>query len=102
MTTLNIVEFSSIQAYWTEASAQIAKTPPVAIQEMTPSTTSQISTAFSGNTNIVRLSADVPVRLAFSISTAMATANATSLRLTADAPEYFGVEPGQRVAVILG
>lgn len=110
MTVLNIVEFQGIQSYPTNDTAQIAKAAVVTTQELTPSGSSQISSTFSANTQIVRLCADTTVGIAWSIVSALvlgvatgsiATANATSMRLIANQPEYFGVAPGQLLAVIL-
>lgn len=103
MAIFNIVEFGVIQAYPDNSSAQIPLTPPVATYELTPTGSSQmVATAVNVNTQMVRISTDTTCRIAFGIGTAAATANATSLRISADAVEYFGVNPGQRIAVILG
>lgn len=111
MTLLNIVEFKNIQAYPTNDTAQIVAANVVTTQELTPSGSSQTSVVFNANTQIVRLCADTTVGIAFSVVSAfvsggiatgsIATANATSLRMIANVPEYFGVTPGQLLAVIL-
>jgi hypothetical protein len=110
MTLLNIIELRSIQAYPTNDTAQIAAANIVTTQELTPNgSTSTVSAAF-GATQMVRLCADTTVGIAFSVVSALvagiatgslATANATSLRLVANIPEYLGVTPGQVLAVIL-
>lgn len=102
MTLLNIVEFREIQSYPTTDTAQIVKAAVVTTQEITPSGTSTTCVAFNGNTQIVRLCADTTCGIAWGVATAtIATAVATSMRLIADQPEYFGVQPGQLLAVIL-
>jgi hypothetical protein len=99
--TLSIIEIREILAYSTPASAQIAKMPPVRIQSLTISTASGTSLAFSANTNIVRLQSDANMAVAFgAIGSLTATAVSTSMPLTAGAPEYFGVTPGQVLAAI--
>jgi hypothetical protein len=103
MATLYIAEFGNIQAYPTTDSAQIAKAPTVATpMAMTlSSSASVISTAFSANTQIVRLYADTQCWVLFSaVGTSIATALATSIPIAAAQPEYFGVIPGQTVAAL--
>jgi hypothetical protein len=110
MTLLNIVEFRNIQAYPTNDTAQFILANLVTTQELTPSGTSTTSVTFNANTQIVRLCADTTVGIAFSVVSALvagiatgslATATATSMRLVANIPEYFGVTPGQVLAAIL-
>ncbi len=59
------------------------------------SATSQQSAPFWGH--YVRLFSDRPCRIAFGLNP---VADATSTPLAAEAPEFFSVTPGQRVAVI--
>lgn len=110
MTLLNIVEFRNIQAYPTYETAQIAAGNVVTTQEVTPTGSSTTCNPFAANTQMVRLCCDTTVGIAFSVVSAfvsgiatssIATANATSLRLVANVPEYFGVTPGQVLAHIL-
>ncbi len=102
MATLIIVEFGNIQAYPTTESAQIAKTPPVAIQAMALTSTSSTScAAFNGNTQIVRLQSDTNCYITFgALGTSVATAVATSMPLSAGQPEYFGVNGGAGTSVL--
>ncbi len=60
---------------------------------------SAASAAFGASTRLVRLHSDVNCRVAFGTSP---TASANSKRLVAGATEYFGVRPGDAVAVISG
>lgn len=107
MATLFIAEFGVIQAYPDTSSAQVVKTPPVALQSLALSSSASTScAAFNGNTQIVRLYADTQCWVTFSaiqastLGTTVATATATSIPLGAAAPEYFGVVPGQVVAAL--
>ena len=91
---LYIAEFGQIQAYPTQDTAQIAKTPQIAMQAVAMSSSAIASSAaFNANTQIVRLMADTNCWIAFSaVGTTIATANATSIPLVAYLPEYFGVD----------
>lgn len=100
MSLLNITEWRGIQAFWTPASAQVAMSL-VTTQSLSISATSTTCVAFNANTSIVRLQSDVNCAIAWGVGTAsIATAVATSMPLTANAPEYFGVVPGQLLAAI--
>lgn len=55
------------------------------------------SAAFGSNTRLVRLHTDAACRVAFGENP---TATANSMRLAANSTEFFGVIPGQKVAVI--
>jgi hypothetical protein len=68
--------------------------PSPATQAVTYTTSTQ-STAFGANTNLIRVIADADVYLEFGLSPA-ATAN--SVRVLANTVEYFGVNPGDKVA----
>lgn len=56
------------------------------------------SSAFSTSTKYVRLQCDT--RCAIRVSTAGTAATTSNKPLAADAPEYFGVQPGDKVSVI--
>ena len=100
MALLNIVEFKTIQAYWSTASAQIAMTPCVTTQSITISAANTVSVQFSANTNIIRLQCDTNCAVEFSqTATTIATATVTSMPLIAGQPEYFGVTPSFCLAV---
>ncbi|MBP9714802.1 MAG: hypothetical protein KBD60_14140, partial [Sterolibacterium sp.] len=55
------------------------------------------SAAFNGATRVVRLHTDAICSVAFG---ANPTATANTKRMAANSTEYFGVEPGHKVAVI--
>jgi hypothetical protein len=77
--------------------APILETPALAEQAVTIGAESAASSAFNAKTRIVRLCADAVCSVAFGASP---TASATTARLAKDVPEYFGVQPGHKVAVI--
>ena len=101
MATLSIVEFASSVIFPT-GSVPIALAPPVAMQTVTLSGSSQMCVAFNGNTNMVRVQTDTNCAIAFApIGTTIATTVfLTSLPLAAGNPEYFGVIPGTLLAAI--
>lgn len=55
------------------------------------------STAFGDNVRLVRVHTDAPCRVAFGVNP---TASASSKRMASGQTEYFGVRPGDKVAVI--
>lgn len=75
----------------------VASEPSVATQKITMSGTSAQSSAFNAATKFVRLHADAVCSVAFGSNP---TAAATSARMAANTTEYFGVNPGDKVAVI--
>ena len=99
MTILQITEYAASGLDVNGVPAQIAKEPALAYQEITTSGTSAASAAFNADTRLIRISADAAVRIRFG---ANPTALATDTRVIADATEYFGVIPGQKIAAIVG
>lgn len=69
----------------------LAEQTPVAI-----SGSAAVSAAFGTKTRFVRIHTDAICSVAFG---AAPTATVNSKRLAADQTEYFGVQPGQKVAV---
>lgn len=90
---LNIAQFDSMSPNHTFSG------PPTASENVTVSATSSQGSVFLPATRLVRLHAVVACRVAFGVNP---TASASSMRLAAGQTEYFGVTPGQRVAVISG
>lgn len=76
----------------------VANLPAATTQALTPTSTSGQSAAFGASTRFVRLHADVAVHVKVGSDP---TATTSDLRLAADATEYFGVTPGDKIAVIL-
>lgn len=78
--------------------AQIAAEPALVDQVVDFSGGVTASSAFSTSTRFVRLQCDT--RCAIRVSTAGTAAATTNKPLAADSPEYFGVQPGDKVSVI--
>lgn len=75
---------------------QIAKTPAVAEQTVAIGAEAK-SAAFNAQTRFIRLACDAIA--SFVISTAP-TATTSSARIPADAIEYYGVNPGDKISII--
>ena len=101
MATLYVTEYRKSVLFYTNTDVQVVQTPAVASQAFTFSTSTQ-SAAFSAQTNIVRIHTDATCAIAFgSNPTATAASGGTgSPRLVAGQTEYFGVNPGDKVAVL--
>lgn len=73
----------------------VAQEPAVTVQTVTYTTTTQ-STAFNNSTHFVRIVCDAKAHFEFGTNP---TATANDPYVPADAPEYFGVTPGQSIEV---
>lgn len=71
--------------------------PSLAVQRVAIGVGSVQSAPFNANTTFVAINVDVACSIAFG---ANPTATALLTRLPADGTQYFGVNPGDRVAVI--
>jgi hypothetical protein len=78
---------------------QAAWTPSVADQAITITGASAQSAAFQYNTALIRVHADVACHVVIGGTNPVATAS--SMRMLAGQTEYFLVQPGQLLAVIL-
>lgn len=98
MATLYITEFQTIGGI-ANFNAPIAAVPELANQTVSIGMTSAASSAFSGNTGIVRLHTDAICSIEFGTTP---TATATTARMAANQTEYFAVPVGGafKVAVI--
>lgn len=96
MATLYVAEFSNLAPAGSEF-AQIVGTPPLAEQTVTIGSGSLSSNAFASFTRMIRVHADSICSIAFGPSP---TATTTNMRLAANTTEYFGVNPGTKIAVI--
>lgn len=76
---------------------QAGQEPSIATQTVAIGAGSTQSAAFSANTKFVRIHTDAICSVKFG---ANPTAAATDARLAANQTEFFGVRPGQKVAVI--
>ena len=100
MAILYITEFELIplapngETLWLANMSQI-----VAQQTVTYTTTTPSATAFNSRTSFVRLYSDEKAHLNFG-STPIATVE--DAPIAADSPEYFGVNPGDKVAAYDG
>ena len=96
---LYITEFNS-QGYDLRGNlAPVAQLPAIAEQTVATGASSVQSAAFSPSTAIVRLHSDATCSVAFGVNP---TATTSSMRLYANSPEYFMLQPGQgyKLAVI--
>ncbi len=94
---LDITEYAELARDAMGAMIAAGKEPAVATTQVAIGAASAQSPAFSAATQFVRLHADAACRIEFGVNP---TAAATSRRMAAGQTEYFGVVPGQRVAVI--
>lgn len=79
---------------------QVARAPAVVEQTVAIGVSSAQSAAFNASTGLVRIHCDVVCNV--KVGGADPTATTSTLRLAAGQTEYFRVEPGAKVAVILG
>ena len=94
MATLYVSEFGDIAI----GRAQAMTLPPLASQTVAIGGTSAATTnAFGQNTRMIRVHTDAVCSIAVGPSP---TAVATAMRMAADTTEYFGVNPGDKIAVI--
>ena len=101
MATLYVTEFSDVLKGIGAGQnvGQIALAPgPVASQKFTISGTTAQSAAFNSATRFVRLQTDTACYVIFGSSPTALTAQ--SMPLAANAPEYFAVNGGDKVAAI--
>jgi hypothetical protein len=97
MASLHITEYTRLSSVRPGGSAPVAEEPGT--DQIVSYTTSTQSTAFAADTRFVRLIADAKAHIVFG---ANPTATANSKYITADTPEYFGVNPGDEVAAYDG
>lgn len=107
MALLYIAEFDTLATPSEGGNAQIARLTPIAEQTIAISGTSTQSAAFNKATRFIRVETDSICAIAgganptaVTESTTNATATGGGIRLAANDKEYFGVTPGQKLAVI--
>ena len=102
MATLYVAEYRALASVPSSQSfapqpGQAPQEPPVAEQTVAITGSSTASTLFGGYTAMIRVNCDVVCSIAIGVNPTATTANK---RLAANQTEYFGVVPGQRIAVI--
>lgn len=101
MTKLYITEFSGMQTAagvgHDQESAPVAKLPALAAQSITPDAASQQSAAVNAACTLVRLKALVACHVTVG---ANPTATTADMPLAVGDTEYFGITPGDKIAVI--
>ncbi len=97
MATLYISEYSRQLVDYIGLSVPAPQEPSIAEQAVAVGVGSVASSAFNAKTKFVRLHTDVICSVAFG---AAPTAVATAKRMAAGQTEFFGVRPGDKVAVI--
>lgn len=98
MPTLWITEFASGGPDSRGTELQAGKLPTLGTQAVTISGTSAQSAALNAKTRFVRVVADT---VCYVTAGDNPTATTSNMRLPADAPEYFAVTPGQKLAAIV-
>lgn len=96
MATLYISEFTTLATH-VQTGTQIAQMPPVAEQTRSISGSTAQSSAFNIATRFVQLHTDAICSISIGSNP---TATTSTMRLPADTIIYFGVTPGDKVAVI--
>jgi hypothetical protein len=97
MAKLYVTEFQFLENANDIGGVPQAARLPGTTNVVTFTTSSVQSAVFGANTRFVRVVSDVAACLAYGSNP---TATTSGLRLAAESPEYFGVTPGQRLAVI--
>ena len=99
MAKLYVTEFVGVASLpSTNEPTMAAKLPSLGTQVVTFTTASVQSVAFNANTRFVRVLADADTCIRGGSNP---TAVTTDLRLSSGVPEYFGVNPGDKIAAIL-
>jgi hypothetical protein len=93
MATLYVTEYSGVL----QGDVQIAMSPAIVQNNVAIGGSSAQSNPFNGNTSVIRVHTDAICSIAISNNP---TATAASKRMAADQTEYWGVRPGDKIAVI--
>lgn len=91
--TVYVSEFGNFQGLY-----QAALVPEITHQTIAITGASVLSNAFNVGTHLIRVESDATCSVQIGGNSPIATA--TSMRVSAGVPEYFIVQPGQRLAVI--
>lgn len=99
MATVYITEFNALEQLSGQIAnyGQVAHQGPIAEQVVAIGGASTQSAAFNAKTKLIRVHTDAICSIKVGTNP---TALTTSARMAADQTEYFGVVPGQKIAVI--
>jgi hypothetical protein len=98
MATLYISEYPDVaHGASSSSSFQVAPEPPLVEQTVAISASVAASSAFGGNTRVIRVNTDATCSILVGSNP---TATTAKKRLPADTTEYFGVQPGDKISVI--
>lgn len=97
MAVFDISEYSSLARDATGAIMPVGQEPAIKKQQVAIAAGSEQSLEFGPNSRLARFHSDVPCRWEVGPNP---TATPASPRMAAGQTEYFGVRPGDRVAVI--
>lgn len=97
MAILDITEYKEQAGALGRTVLPAGQEPSMLNQQLPITISSQKSAAFNEQTNFVRVQTDAACRIVFGNEP---TASSSSMRMPANATEYFGVKPGQKIAVI--
>lgn len=96
MATLYVAEFSAMATHKL-SHALIAQQPPVTEQTVSIGMSSTQSSAFNSATRMIRVHTDAICSI---LVGADPTATSSKMRMAANQTEYFGVQAGDKIAVI--
>ena len=97
MATLWVTELKTLARGSDGTVLPVAPMPPATVQTVDFTSGATASSAFGGSTKFIRVYSDVACALRFGDAP---TAVTTDTPVARDAPEYFGVEPGQKVSAV--
>jgi hypothetical protein len=96
MSVLYVSEFANMASIGTRH-LDVAPMPPIAEQTVSIGVSSTQSSPFSSRTRVIRVCADAECSIKIGDNPTALTA---SMRIPANVPEYFAVNPGQIIAVV--
>lgn len=99
MATAYIREYADLATTFSKY-LQAGAEPGIADQAVSTSGTSAQSAAFNANTRFIAISTPAAQAVCCAFGADPTAATATSLRLPANSIVFFGVKPGQKVALI--
>lgn len=97
MAELYVAEFENLAFDQNGKPVLTGKCPPLNEQKKTFTTSAAVDTAFNNKTRFVRIMVDADAHIAFGTSP---TATTSNMPISANTPEYFGVNAGHKVAAV--